>query len=235
MITLTETTMNKLRGQEISFYTGEDVGEDLQLKVHETIKSGILPQHLSGEIGPGLGFNLVMGFAASLLAAQEKLSQVYTIFKKCRQPTDEESTKDEDFSLSSYQLSVHELFYTLKKVCYAIILMKADKIIPRDGVMPPSIHSITDINSTFLYKNEIANEVFKHENSREVFKVIEDINNIFQTFHMYTLLNMIGTDTPTVCAFGPPYTQGYAFLIHNHAIRQIIKAVNAAIKDINLV
>jgi hypothetical protein len=239
MISVNEITLKGLHGQEINFYTGEDVKEDIYLAFYPETEHGILPKRLAGEIGPGLGVNLVFGFSASLYSVHGQLQEVYDTFKCTKAPIDDKLLSAGDILLSSnmtpqYQIAIHKLFYTLNKLCYGAVLIKADKIIPRDGGIPPSIRSLFDINYPNQYKEQIIENVFRREESKEVFSVVEDINSIFQSYHMYTLLNMIGKNMPTVCAFGPPGHPDYAFLQHNHSLWQIIKAVDTALKDINL-
>jgi hypothetical protein len=241
--------MHGLHGQEINFYTGEDIKEDIYLGFHPETQRGVLPNKLASEIGPGLGMNLIMGFVASLYTTHKQLKEIYNIFECYKYPnttlTDSEIKDNNDhfsqgdilFSINTapqYQVEIHKLFYMLNKLCYNAILIKADKIVPRDGEMPLSIKSLFDVNYLNKYKEKIIEKVFTRSESIEVFKIIEDINNIFHSYHMYTLLNMMGTNIPTVCAFGPPINPNYAFLQHNHALWQIIKAVNTALKDINL-
>ncbi|MDR1946618.1 MAG: hypothetical protein LBQ51_05570 [Desulfovibrio sp.] len=250
MITLREIMMKGMRGQEIRFSTGEDVAEDIFLSLPPDMMFWSPPLKLSAQTGPGLGFSLITGYAISLCAVNDTLKGIYENFRFINSPDAaqkyvEEFLKDspdpafftmqiQSMTDSKYQLGVQNLFYLLRKVCYAAILIKADKIVPEGGEMPPSISSLFDEHYLNSYKEKIIEAAFKRPESSEVFRIIEDVNNIFQSFHMFTVLKMMDGESPVVRAFGPPDRSGYAFLFHAHMLRQIIKAVNTALQDIDL-
>jgi hypothetical protein len=250
MISINETTLNGLRGQEISFYTGEDIKENIFLHLPIEMYAWTPSGKLTAQTRSGLGFNLINGFAASLCMINDVLKSIYINFDLINSPDTiqkfaEQNTKDSQDTafttvnitskvIAKFHMDIQSLFYFLKKACYAVVLIKADKIIPRDGEMPPTIRSLFEQNYHSQFKDRVAQEVYVRRESIEVFGIIEDIADVFQSLHMYTMLGSIGRDFPTAYVFGKPANKDYAFLLHNHDIRQIVKGVDIALKDVNI-
>lgn len=61
MIAVRETVFNNMRGQEVSFYTGEDVGKNIFLTGEKLEGEDTFSKKLWPEISPGLGGNLAIG------------------------------------------------------------------------------------------------------------------------------------------------------------------------------
>ena len=243
MITIREATLNGLRGQEISFYTGEDAGENVYLALPKEMFPGTLSPKLQVETGPGLGMSLPMGLEGTLCAANNALKELYNAYAVMKDPPVNTECEDPAWftvhvgSVASgvYQIKIQEVFYLLHKICFATVLLKADWIVPKGGEMPTSIPNLFGKKEISPYHKAIIEATFKRPESIELFRIIDGVNSAFQSIHMFTVINMMGEVTPSVCAFAPPDHSDYAFLLHNHSVWQVIKGLNTALQDLNLI
>lgn len=236
MINLRETVMHGLRGQEINFYTGEDVGKNIFLGGGRHYNDPPITKKLMADIGPSLGTVLMFGISDTIGGINRSLSTIYDSFDKVTKEdakvADEMIAKDIYFSM--YRIEIQQFIYLLHKLCYALVLFKADKIIPREGSIPSSIMKLFDPTWPSPYKDQIVESLFSRPESIELFKLSEDINNTFQSFHMFTVSNLIGEVSPTVCAYAPPDRQGSMFTFHNHSVWQLVKGMDIALRDLNI-
>lgn len=236
MINLRETEMFGLRGQEITFYTGEDVGKDILIGGEDLRNNPCIRKRLMADMGPSLGAGLVFGIDDTIGGVNRSLAKIYSSFQRITAEQDGgvQEVFIKDMNSSIYRMEIQQFIYLLHKLCYALILFKADKIIPRDGIMPTSIMKIFDPFWKSPYKEQIIEAVFKRSDSIELFKISEDINNTFQSYHMFTVINLLGKSSPTVCAYAPPDRQGSTFTFHNHSVWQLVKGMDIALRDLNI-
>ena len=235
MLAVHETEFNGRHGKEITFYTGEDVGKNIFLGDNRQSVERI--HKFLIESGPGLGANLAFGANNTIDAINSTLFNVYETHRIClSQP--HLKKPEEIFAASQafpkYQLGIQELVYLLNKLCSALMFLKADKIIPPNGEMPSQLRQLLDPNYQNPCKNDIIKALFPREDSIQLFRIIEEVNSIFHSCFMFAFFMRIGTQSPTICAYNPVRSPDSAFTIHNHSVWQIIKGMNTALSDLNL-
>lgn len=233
MISLREITLNGLHGQEASFYTGKDVGENVFIGGRTLAVNPRWRNKIIGDMGPSLGAGCAFGLADTIVGINILLEGIYKNFYQIH--ADEASEHFfllQDLAHTEYKIGIQQFSYLLFKLCYGLIIFKSDKIVPKNEAIPPSIQSLFDPTWPSPYKEQIVESVFKRPESIELFKLSEEINKAFQSFHMFSAYGMIGLAFPTVCAYAPPANKDAFFLLHNHSVWQLVKAADTALRDL---
>ena len=233
MISLREIALNGLHGQEASFYTGEDAGGNVFLGGGALARNPRWRNKIIGDMGPSLGMGCAFGLADTIEGINTLLEGIYKNFHQMHaDETSEEFFLRQERAQAEYKIGIQQFSYLLFKLCYGLVIFKADKIVPKNEAIPPSVQSLFDPAWPSPYKEQIVESVFKRPESIELFKLSEEINKSFQSFHMFTTYGMIGDAFPTVCAYAPPDSKNASFLLHNHSVWQLVKAADAALRDL---
>ena len=237
MIAVRETVFNNMRGQEVSFYTGEDVGKNIFLTGEKLEGEDTFSKKVMAEISPGLGGNLAIGAGYTVDAINQSLKRVYHAYEHCNPNRPSSENLNEALPTqayySRYHLGIQELVYLLNKFCYLLFCLKADRIVPNHGQFPLSFGEILDNANPNPYKDEIFKALFPN-NDFQLFKIIEDVNTAFQSCFMFAQINQIGAQYPTICAYSQIGRPDCAFILHNHSVWQIINGLNIHLKTLNL-
>lgn len=224
MIAVRETVFNNMRGQEVSFYTGEDVGKNIFLTGEGLEGKELFSRRFMAEVSPGLGGNLAIGAGYIVDAINQSLERVYQAYEHCKpgRPPIEDINEIllTQIYYSQYHLGIQELVYLLNKFCYLLLCLKADRIVPHHGQFPSSFGEILDNVNPNPYKDEIFKALFPN-NDFQLFKIIEDVNTAFQSCFMFAQINQIGAQYPTICAYSQIGRPDCAFILHNHSVWQI--------------
>lgn len=246
MIVVNEKKFGNLVGEEISFFTGEDINEPIYLGGSKDFQPD--SQKLFSAIGQSFGPNSVFGICDGIRGINLALESIYSSFKKLKEdmskmfPNSEKNaysivmeTLIKDYCFSLYRIGIQNFTNLLYKLCYAIILFKSESVIPSDKSHPQSILSLFDSSWESQYKEDIINIVFKRPETKQLFIISEQVNNTFQSQRMFSALGFLGESAPTICAFANPLKKEIAFTFHNHLLYQLVKELDTALHDTEII